>query len=121
MHPVITFTIWSSAATIVGICTVPFARKVPSYGWVAITLLLLSALAFILIESGAGLSSLPMSMLFLFIAPTAVVYSFRARRHAPDRLTALAAFVGGFIIGGLFLFTLAGLVLLIYEILATPA
>ena len=119
MHPVVTFTILSSAATVVGICTAPFARRVPSRGWVAVTLLLLSALAFILIEAGAGLSSLPMSMLFLFIAPVAVVYSFRSRRHAPDRLPALAAFVGAFIIGGFFLFTLAGLVLLIYEILTT--
>ena len=61
-------------------------------------------------------SNLPMAILFGFVAPVAVVYSLRSRRHAPDRLTALAAFVGSFIIGGFFLFMLAGLCLLIFEI-----
>ncbi|MEI9865781.1 MAG: hypothetical protein WDN00_14750 [Limisphaerales bacterium] len=61
-------------------------------------------------------SRLPMAILFGLIAPVAIVYSFRSRRHAPDKLTALAAFVGSFIIAGFFLFMLAGLALWIYEI-----
>jgi hypothetical protein len=47
---------------------------------------------------------------FLFIAPIAVVYSFRARRAAPDRTVALAAFVGSFLVAAFLLFMLAGLV-----------
>jgi hypothetical protein len=60
-------------------------------------------------------------MLFWIITPVAVVYSFRTRRHAPDHLPALAAFAGSFVIGGFYLFTLAGLVLLIYEIFSHAA
>jgi hypothetical protein len=40
----------------------------------------------------------------------AIVYSFRARRLAPDRLAAKAAFVGAFIVAAFLLFILAGLI-----------
>ena len=112
------FPILSFAALVVGVSIVFFARGFPSRGWVGVVLLLVAAVAWMLIEAGESSrsSSLTMSMLFWLTAPIAVVYSFRARRHAPDRLPALAAFVGSFIIGGFFLFMLAGLVFWIYEI-----
>ena len=47
---------------------------------------------------------------FLLISPVAVVYSIRAKRTAPDRTMALAAFVGSFIVGAFLLFMLAGIV-----------
>jgi len=39
-----------------------------------------------------------MFVTFLFIAPIAVVYSIRARKVAPDRVAALAAFAGSFVV-----------------------
>jgi hypothetical protein len=47
---------------------------------------------------------------FLFVAPVAVVYSFRARRRAPDRIVALAAFAGSFIVAAFWLFMVVGIV-----------
>ena len=96
------------AASILGIAGAFFARKVPSRGWIAVLMLLSVTLAFVLIV--AGDSSSP-SGLFMMLnvclgSPFAVVYSFRARKHAPDRLAGLAAFVGAFIIGGMFLMAL---------------
>ena len=119
----ITFAYLSIAAFAVGVCIAFFARKISSRGWVAIILLLSAALVWMLIDGGdsSRASSLPMSLSFWIITPFAVVYSFRARRHAPDRLPALAAFVGGFIIGGFYLFTLAGLAMLVYEIFTHAA
>jgi hypothetical protein len=118
MDSLILFPLLSFAALAVGVTVAFFARRFPSHGWVAIILLLSAVLAWMRIDAGESSrpSSLPMSMLFWLTAPVAVVYSFRTRRHAPDRLPALAAFVGSFIIGGFFLFMLAGLTLWIYEI-----
>ena len=121
VHQIVSLAIFSSAAAVVGICCAAFAHKIPSRGWIGVVLLLIAALAFILIEAGTGLSSIPMSMLFLFTAPIATVYSFRAKKRAPDHLVALAAFTGSFIIGAFFLFMVAGLVLLIMEICSHAA
>jgi hypothetical protein len=98
----------SFAAAIVGIICACYARKVPSRGWVAVLMLLSVTLASILIDAGNSSSSshLSMSLIFCLCSPFAVVYSFRSRRHAPDRLAGLAAFVGAFIVGGLFLLML---------------
>jgi|ERR1035437_628198 hypothetical protein len=117
------FPLLSFAALVVGVSIAFFARRFPSHGWLAIILLLSAALAWMRIDAGetSRPSSLLMSMLFWITAPVAVVYSFRARRHAPDRLPALAAFVGSFIIGGFFLFMFAGLVFWIYEIFTHAA
>jgi hypothetical protein len=110
------------AAVAVGLSLTVLTRRLPSRGWIAITLLLLAIPAWTMMEGhdGSRSLSLPISMLFWIITPFAVVYSLRTKRHAPDRLPALAAFIGGFIIGGLYLFTLAGLVMLIYVIFAHP-
>jgi cytochrome bd-type quinol oxidase subunit 2 len=51
-----------------------------------------------------------MFLTFLFVAPVAVTYSFRARKNAPDRLFALAAFAGSFILGAFLAFMLAGII-----------
>jgi hypothetical protein len=88
------------------------ARRVPSRGWVAVTLLLAAAGAWACTETGEGPrpSSLLMFLTFLLLAPMAIVYSFRARRAAPDRLPATAAFVGSFLVGAFLLFMVAGIV-----------
>ncbi len=87
-------------------------RRAPMRGWVGVVLLLVATLAWALIESGESSrpSSLPMFLAFLLLAPVAVVYSFRARRAAPDRLAATAAFVGSFIVAAFLLFMVAGIV-----------
>jgi hypothetical protein len=111
------FPIVSFAAIVAGLVGAYFAPKAPSRGWIGISLLLLAALAWIGIEASTrSLSSLPMSVLFEFISPFVVVYSFRSRRHAPDKLAALAAFAGSFIIGAFFLFISAGVVFWLFEI-----
>jgi hypothetical protein len=106
------FPIFGLVALAVGIIVAVFLRRVPKRGWVGIALVLVSAVAWAFIESGESSrpSSLPMFLMFLFIAPVAVVYAFRARRAAPDRVAALAAFVGSFIVGAFLLFMLAGIV-----------
>ena len=116
MNSLIIGPLLMSVAMCAGVWGAFFTPKVPSRGWVGVVLLLLAALAWMLIDTGENSqsSSLPMTALFEFIAPIAIVYSFRSRRHAPDRLLALAAFVGSFIVGGFFLFMLAGLVFCFY-------
>ena len=86
-------------------------------GWVGIVLLLAAGLAWAFIETGESSrpSNLPMFLTFLLLAPVAVVYSFRARRVAPDRRTALAAFVGSFIVAAFLLFMVTGI---FYSLLA---
>jgi hypothetical membrane protein len=81
-------------------------------GWIGVVLLLIASGALALIESGESSqpSNLPMFVTFLFIAPIAIVYSFRARRVAPDRVASLAAFAGSFVVSAFLLFTVAGIV-----------
>lgn len=81
-------------------------------GWIGVVLLVVASASWALIESGDSSrpSSLPMFFTFLMVAPVAIVYSFRARRAAPDRVVALAAFVGSFVVAAFLLFILAGLV-----------
>ena len=100
------------ASLAIGIVCASFTHRLPKRGWLGVTLLLVSALAWALIDRDGGLltSSLPMFTAFLFIAPIAVVYSVRARRAAPDRTVALAAFAGSFLVAAFLLFMLAGLV-----------
>jgi len=120
MNSLIAFVIFSFVALVLGVSIACFARKWPSRGWVGVVLLLAAAITWTQIDAGESSrpSNLPMSMLFWFTAPIAVVYSFRARKHAPDRITALAAFVGAFIIGGVFLFMLVGLVGCLFFVIA---
>jgi hypothetical protein len=79
-------------------------------GWIGVVLLVVAAASWALIESGESSqpSSLPMFLTFLLIAPVAIVYSFRARRLTPDRVVALVAFVGSFVVGAFLLFMLEG-------------
>jgi hypothetical protein len=81
-------------------------------GSVAVSLVIVAALAWTLIDAGENSrpSSLPMFLCFFLIAPVAVVYAFRARRVAPDRTMALAGFVGSFIVGALLLVMLIGII-----------
>jgi|GEM_PF-5508234 hypothetical protein len=87
-------------------------------GWVGVVLLLIAALAWSLIEGGESSrpSSLPPFLAFLLIAPIAIVYSFRARRVAPDRVAALAAFAGSFIIAAFLLFMMAGILYSLFAV-----
>jgi uncharacterized protein YjeT (DUF2065 family) len=95
-----------------GVAIAFFTHRVPTRGWIAVVLLLLASTAWALIESGESSrpSSFPMLLTFMVLAPVAIVYSFRARRRAPDRLLALAGFAGSFLVGAFLLFMLAGLV-----------
>jgi len=89
-----TITVFGLAASRRRRAVALFSRRAPMRGWVGVVLLLVASLAWALIESGESSrpSSLPMFLTFLSVAPVAVVYSFRARRVAPDRVLALAAF-----------------------------
>ncbi len=100
------------AALSLGVLLAVFATRVPKRGWVGLVLLVSSALAWSLIDSGDSSqpSRLPMLLIFLLLAPIAVSYSFGARRSAPDRLPALAAFVGAFVVSGFLLFMVAGII-----------
>ena len=88
------------------------SRRVPARGWAAVALLVAAAGAWACIETGEASrpSSLPMFLTFLLLAPVAISYSFRARRTAPDRAAATAAFVGSFLVAAFLLFMLAGIV-----------
>ena len=98
-----------------GFLVASFSRRAPMRGWVGVALLLVASLAWAFIDSGEDpeISSLPMFLTFLFTSPISIVYSFRARRVAPDRLTALAAFAGSFVVSTFLLFMVAGILYLL--------
>jgi hypothetical protein len=104
--------VFGLAALAAGVLVALFVHRAPKRGWVGVVLLLVASGAWALIESGESSrpSSLPMFIAFLFVAPVAVVYSFRARKAAPDRVVALAAFIGAFIVSAFLLFMIAGIV-----------
>ena len=99
------------AAVAFGITTGFLFRRAPKRGWVGVLLLLVASLAWSRIDSGetAEPSSLGMTVTFLALSPIAVIYSFRARRNAPDKLFASAAFIGSFVVGAFLLFMIAGI------------
>ena len=81
--------------------------------------MLLSATAsFVLIDSegSPNLAHLAMLLIFLFIAPVAVAYVFRARRRAPDRVVAMAVFVGSFLVASLWLFFAASFIVSMFAL-----
>ena len=112
-----TLQVLGLAAVSVGVALSFVSRRAPLRGWVGVVLLLVAALAWAFIDSGESSrpSSLPMFLVFLLLTPIAVVYSFRARRSAPDRVAAMAAFVGSFVVAAFLLFMVAGIV---YSLLA---
>lgn len=107
-----TLQILGLAAVAVGVAIAILSRRAPARGWVGVVLLLVAALAWALIDAGESSPSpsLPMFLTFLLVAPVAVVYSFRARRVAPDRVAALAAFAGLFFVAAFLLFMIFGIV-----------
>ena len=117
------YLVISFAAAIIGLFGFFPARIVPSRGWIAVLMLLLVTLALILIDAGdsSSPSRLSMSLVFCLCSPFAVVYSFRARRHAPDKLAGLAAFVGAFIVGIFFLLMLGTAAYYVFEIFTNAA
>src|SRR5438309_919757 len=92
--------VFGLAALAAGVVVAFFTNRAPMRGWIGVVLLLVASGSWALIESreSSRPSSLPMFLTFLLVAPVAVVYSFRARRVAPDRVVALAAFVGSFVV-----------------------
>ena len=112
MTPLRTMQIFGLLALALGSAVSVVSRRVPARGWVAVVLLLVAAGAWACIDSGeiSRPSSLPMFITFLLLAPIAITYSFRARRAAPDRVAATAAFVGAFLVAAFLLFMLAGIV-----------
>jgi len=100
------------AALAAGVVVSFFTHRAPMRGWIGVVLLLIASASWALIESGESSrpSNLSMFLTFLLVAPVAVVYSFRARRVAPDRVLALAAFIGSFVVAAFLLFMLAGIV-----------
>jgi hypothetical membrane protein len=106
------------AALAVGVVLAILSHRFPKRGWIGVLLLLAACLACALINVGD--SSQPthlwMVVAFLVIAPIAVVYSFRARRVAPDRVPALAAFAGSFVVGAFLLFMVCGLIYTLFAL-----
>jgi len=97
---------------VVGIVAGIFIRKIPMRGWVAVLLLILSALCWTFSEPNDSAVNERTWLLpcFMFIAPVAIIYSFRARKSAPDRLFARAAFFASFLIAIALLFMLFGMI-----------
>jgi VanZ family protein len=118
MVPLRALPVLALIAFVLGVIVAAFSHRAPIRGWAAITLLIVAALFWALIDSGdtSRPSSLSLLLSFMIIAPVAVTYSFRARRSAPDRAFALAAFVGAFILGALLVFMLCGIVYALFLI-----
>jgi len=89
-----------------------FTQRAPRRGWVGVLLLLIASVALMLVDPKEDWrpSRLSMFLTFLFVAPVAGVYSFRARRLAPDRVIALAAFAGSFIVAAFWLLMVVGII-----------
>ena len=106
-----TLQVLGLASVAIGIALSTVARRAPMRGWVGVILLLVAALTWAFIDAGESSrpSSMPMFLAFLLVAPVAIVYSFRARRAAPDRVVATAAFVGSFVVAAFLLFMVAGI------------
>jgi hypothetical membrane protein len=104
--------ICSLAALSVGMAFAILSYRVPKRGWIGVVLLVVASVAWALIDArdSSQPSRTPMLYAFLIFAPVSVVYSFRARRLAPDRLPALAAFVGSFVVAAFLLFMVCGIV-----------
>ena len=107
---------------IVGVTVSLFAHRVPRRGWIGLLLILLSGLLWGLIEPSD--SSAPERLwtlpCFTFFAPVAVIYAFRSRKVAPDRLFAKAAFIGSFLIAAALLFMLFGSAYMAFTINTSP-
>jgi hypothetical protein len=106
------FQVSGLAALAAGLVIAFCVRRLPVRGWVGVLLLLSASISFVLIDSEGppNLAHLAMLLIFLFIAPIAVVYAFRVRRRAPDRVVATAAFVGSFLVAPLWLFFAASFI-----------
>jgi drug/metabolite transporter (DMT)-like permease len=113
-----TLDMFGLAALAVGVVLAILSHRVPKRGWIGVVLLIVASLAWAFIDAGdsAQPSRLPMFLAFLLVAPVAVVYSFRARRSAPDRVPALAAFVGSFVVAAFLLFMVGGIVYSLFVI-----
>ena len=103
--------VFGFAALAGGIIVAFLIRRVPMRGWAGVVLLMIASGAWALIDQrdDSQPSSLPMFIAFLFVSPIAIVYSFRARRLAPDRVIARAAFAGSFLVAAFLLFMTAGI------------
>ncbi len=112
-----TVMVCSLATLVAGVVVACFTHRAPKRGWVGVILLLVAAGAVTLSEPGdsAHPSNLPMFLVFLFVAPVAVVYAFRARKTAPDRRIALAAFAGACFISVFLLWMTVALVFAMFE------
>jgi hypothetical membrane protein len=113
-----TLDVFGLAALAVGVVLAVCSHRMPKRGWVGVILLVAASLAWALIDVGDSSqpSRLPMFMAFLLIAPVAVVYSVRARRSAPDRVPALAAFVGSFVVAAFLLLMVGGIIYSLFVI-----
>ena len=91
-------------------------------GWIAAVLLIFSALLWAAREPGDNAADTRGWTLhcFMFTAPIAVIYSFRALKLAPDRLLARAAFFGSFLIAAALLFMLCGLIYALFVTMSSP-
>src|SRR5688500_8082684 len=112
MTSLTTLQVFGLAALAVGAVGAFFTDRAPMRGWIGVVLYFVSSGALALIDSEVSSrpSSLLMLLTFLIVGPVSVAYSFRARRLAPDRVVALAAFAGSFVVAAFLLFMLAGMV-----------
>lgn len=97
-----------------GICLGLLTKRAPKQGWIGLAGVALSAVSALGLIGGDE-DRLWIGIVFLLIAPCATLYSIFTLKRAPDRKTALAGFVGGMLMGALFLFVMFGLVLGLIE------
>ena len=110
------FQVCGFVALAVGLIVSIISSRAPKRGWVGIVLLLVSALAWTLIETGESSTNLSMIAAFMLISPVAIVYSFRSRRLAPDRAVAKAAFAGSFLVLAFLLYMIAGIIVTFFAV-----
>ena len=122
MNPILIDFVLGPIFCVAGVLAGVFLRGVPMRGWIALALLLLSALIWTFSEPRDSSASERTWLLpcFTFIAPLAVIYSFRARKHAPDRMLSRTAFIASFVIAAAFLFMLAGMIYGLALVISSP-
>src|SRR5215472_17238788 len=109
MNPLFIFTVLGPVSCAAGILLGLSFRHLPMRGWAALSLLFLSALIWVFIQKDDSPDERTRLMLsFTFIATIAVIYSFRARKLAPDQIFSRAAFLGSLLIAAALLFMLFG-------------
>ena len=104
MNAFVSYMFGLFGASAAGITAGWFSRRAPLSGRVALALLILPACALWAQASEIPALSMIGPLAFFFTAPAVALYALFVRRGAPDRVAALAAFVGGVVVSLVFAF-----------------